>query len=166
MFEMNDRAKARFWIKAKQSKYCWDWIGAKNADGYGMFRHGGECHASRIAYQIMNGPISKDVCVCHHCDNPGCVNPDHLFIATHHENMMDKVKKGRSRFLGRVSQHMGVTWRNDSKRWRGYITIDRKMKNLGSFGTEIEAAKAHDKAAFSLFGSKARLNFPKDWPPK
>lgn len=158
----NEREKASFWIKAKQTNYCWEWEGGKDNCGYGRFNHSLEVLAHRISYQLLYGRIEKEIHILHRCDNPGCINPDHLFVGTHQENMIDKMKKGRARHFGRRSQYYGVTWRKDSKCWRSYLVINRKMKHLKNHKTELEAAKYYDQKAFSI-GIKDKLNFPGDY---
>lgn len=152
--------KARFWSKVKQTDYCWEWQGQKNENGYGKFRINKiDSTASRIAYQIINGAITNGLHVLHKCDNPGCVNPDHLFTGTHQDNMTDMSRKGRGKTLGKSSKYRGVVFRKDSKKWRAYLTIEHgKHLRLGCFETEIEAAKARD-AEIIKRKLPAKLNF-------
>lgn len=162
--DINERDKARFWIKVKQTNRCWEWTASLNNTGYGVFNLKGETLAHRIAYQIFYGKIG-DKQVLHKCDNTKCVNPDHLFVGNHDDNMKDKQKKGRSRMFGRSSQYLGVSWRNDSNRWRSYIIINKKSIHLACHTNEIDAAKNYDRVAFTEYGITDRLNFPKDWMP-
>ena len=71
---------------------CWNWTGFLDRDGYGRSSKG---TAHRVAWEIWNGPIPEGKFVCHHCDNPSCVNPDHLFIGDALANNRDRSKKGR-----------------------------------------------------------------------
>jgi hypothetical protein len=76
---------------------CWEWGGTKNAGGYGVMYINGTCHqAHRISWRIHGGDIPDGHVVRHKCDNPGCVNPEHLETGTHAENSMDMVRRGRS----------------------------------------------------------------------
>lgn len=86
----------RFWSKVAMSDGCWLWTGCRNAKGYGSFYCPDKVRkAHRIAWEIANGEIPTGIQVCHHCDNPSCVRPDHLFLGTQSDNSQDMVRKHR-----------------------------------------------------------------------
>ena len=75
---------------------CWEFVGGHTRKGYGKLWHnGGMKTAHRVAYEILVGPVPEAKFVLHRCDNPSCLNPDHLFIGTHQDNMADMRMKGR-----------------------------------------------------------------------
>lgn len=78
---------------------CWEWQSTCNKRNYAMLSIGGRsglyARASRIAYYLNFGPFNEDLLVCHSCDNPKCVNPNHLFLGTHKDNTNDMYRKGR-----------------------------------------------------------------------
>lgn len=87
----------RFWARVEKSTGCWLWTGAQQYYGYGELSVGKNRHvrAHRYSYQLAYGPIPKGLVVCHRCDNPPCVRPDHLFLGTHRQNVLDKLGKRR-----------------------------------------------------------------------
>lgn len=76
---------------------CWEWMAYRTPFGYGNIRQPvlGERYAHRVSYKVRYGSLSKSDCVLHRCDNPSCVNPDHLFLGSRKENMEDRDRKGR-----------------------------------------------------------------------
>lgn len=76
---------------------CWNYTAYKNADGYGRMRaNGKKVLAHRFSYENKFGSIPSGLLVCHKCDNPSCVNPDHLFLGTDLDNVRDSIKKNRT----------------------------------------------------------------------
>ena len=79
------------------SNGCIDWNKTKDRQGYGRIQVKGVKHpAHRIIWTLMNGKIPGDKCVCHSCDNPSCINPNHLWMGTKAANNVDKQLKGRA----------------------------------------------------------------------
>ena len=75
---------------------CWFWIKSLTIDGYGRMGYMGSLMLShRASYLAHKGDIPKGYCVCHKCDNPSCINPEHLFLGTHEQNMNDRNSKKR-----------------------------------------------------------------------
>lgn len=95
------RAKStleRFWSKVEKTETCWEWTASTSHGGYGFIgigRKGKVRYAHRYSWIIHFGKIPKGLLVLHKCDNPPCVNPNHLFLGTQKDNMIDAVLKKR-----------------------------------------------------------------------
>lgn len=76
---------------------CWLWLGAVNKSGYGYLWtwRGHRSYAHRASYEAFLGEIPEGAHICHKCDNPACINPDHLFLGNPRANAEDRVRKGR-----------------------------------------------------------------------
>lgn len=100
---MREKSIRLFWSRVRKTDGCWLWLGHL-IKGYGSFHTPTKRHtAHRLAYELLVGPIPDGLYLCHRCDNRKCVNPAHLFIGTHQDNMRDMRSKGRSKhsFWGR-----------------------------------------------------------------
>jgi hypothetical protein len=92
----------RFWSKVSicGDEECWEWKGAINSTGRGLFtikRINYKAH--RFSWFLVNGEIPAGLLVCHTCDNGKCVNPNHLFLGTYRDNVLDMIRKGRGNVL-------------------------------------------------------------------
>jgi len=88
---------------------CWEWQGAKSSFGHGRVKQGGRLLLPhRVVFEAFNGSLAEGELVLHHCDNPACVNPRHLFKGSHSDNMKDCAAKGRLGSQTHPEPHQGV----------------------------------------------------------
>jgi len=115
----------RFWSKVSKPapEECWEWTASFLNDGYGQFWFKRKtCRAHRMSWELTHGPIPLGKQVLHHCDNPSCVNPQHLFLGTHEDNMEDKHSKGRV-CAGELHGASKLTW--NEVHWIRFSSLSR-----------------------------------------
>lgn len=125
---------------------CWEWSGTKNGYGYGIFLLPGEkpVRAHRYMFELVNGPIPEGMVIMHKCDNPPCVNPDHLQLGTKDDNNKDTAKKrrhnyGLAHWRGKLSDEQVSAIKTDT---RSQIDI---AKEYGVHPSHISRIKSGDK---------------------
>lgn len=129
----------RFWKFVEKTTGCWIWNGHRNKQNYGSFTPTQTFEkllpmgAHRFSYILAYGAIEEGMVICHHCDNPPCVRPDHLFIGTQKDNINDAVTKNRMRHL----------YGKDNARGRAKLTIEdvKKILSLKGKMRNIDIAK-------------------------
>lgn len=90
----------------KKENGCWEWQGARGHKNYGKLKSFGEQLAHRVSYILHNNVVlTPEMCVLHKCDNPPCVNPDHLFLGTKDDNNKDRTQKGRTVIHNSLKTH-------------------------------------------------------------
>ncbi len=95
---LTDKDLRRFWSYVQKGEGCWWWKNKPATSGYGDFGFGkkSHCGAHRISYFLAKGPFPKHLNICHTCDHPMCVRPDHLWVGTNQQNIADRDQKGRT----------------------------------------------------------------------
>ena len=118
--------------------HCWIWDKAKNTNGYGHLWDKETkrfLHAHRVYYEKLVGEIPEGHVVCHTCDNPSCVNPSHLFLGTHKDNMQDARKKGRLSCVDTKSAKL--TWDQVDEIRSRYAQYETQTSLAKKFGVSI-----------------------------
>ena len=136
-------AAQRFWnsVDKGDGAGCWSWTAGTDDRGYGRITcELGRCvPASRYSWYLHQGPIPADAFVCHHCDNPTCIRPDHLFLGTHADNMADMDAKGRRR--------SGTRSQNGSQNFSAKLTendvADMRHRYTGATGQQAALAREY-----------------------
>ena len=112
----------RFYDKVIKTDKCWNWVGSKNKKGYGSIGKGrrgeGNYRAHRLSFELYKGPIPDEDFVLHSCDNPSCVNPDHLFLGKAKDNTKDMLNKERQ--FSKLNREQALKIREDT---RGIVEI-------------------------------------------
>lgn len=138
MKKIEIRQKLLASIEEDKESGCWVWKKFRNRDGYGMMRIGGKKgFVERVhrlsAFVFMEFDLESGLCVLHSCDNPACINPDHLFIGTQQDNVRDMVEKGRNKALsGKDHPWYGRHHSENAKRKISAALYGRQGSNVGS----------------------------------
>lgn len=133
---------------------CWEWTGHKYASGYGVLKvFGKDVSAHRYSYELHKGPIPEGMSILHSCDNKVCINPDHLRVGTHQENIAEAWERGRMRPIPKGTPNPRKGIRNVSSkpvlvlgRAFGSITEAERELSLGN-GTVNFWIKRHPHKA-------------------
>ena len=130
---LNERQYDNFFakvVRGESTDACWVWTGSKSSKGYGNFNVNRSTQSShRISYRLHVGEIGEGLIICHTCDNPACVNPDHLFTGTHLDNVTDKMDKGRDRY-GNQKGIANASSRLSEEDVRYIVTLLPSMTNV------------------------------------
>ncbi len=123
----------RFWAAVGKSDGCWTWHGSKTAAGYGTLgSRETHVYAHRYSYALVHGPIPSGLHILHHCDNPPCVNPAHLFLGTHQDNMRDMRDKGRNYAAAGEAHPRAKITENDVIDMRSLWALGALMRDLAA----------------------------------
>lgn len=143
--------KERFWSKVNKTDNCWEWKFGVDLDGYGQFyMNKSNNRAHRIAWIFENGQIANNLCVLHRCDNPGCVNPSHLFLGTIKDNVVDMDFKHRRNPI------------KNEKVWKATLSCDDvvEIRKLRSGGAKLkDLAKKYSVSFQAISAIHRRINW-------
>lgn len=143
-------ASVRFWRRVEKGaeNECWLWTGKTEQNGYGRFQVGGkgapQVGAHRYSYELHFGPPPPDMVVMHKCDVRNCVNPSHLVLGTHLDNMADMMAKGRKRWVTPIGEASGAARLTDALVREMRASSESHVawaKRLGVGKTAIRAAR-------------------------
>jgi hypothetical protein len=126
----------------EQNSGCWLWFRSLDGKGYGSVSlNGKNVRAHRLSWVLHKGPIPHGLCLLHKCDTPACINPDHMRIGTHAENMRDRTIKGRgATFPGNKNPNSKLSSEqvDEIRRLRGQVTQRALANQFGVCKSAIE----------------------------
>lgn len=142
----------RFWQYVNKTDACWLWTGTKMPFGHGQIIDGPKSRggklvlAHRVSWEMHHGEIPDGLCVCHRCDVPACVRPNHLFLGTHADNMQDCASKsrnhhGESHFFAKMTPDLVREIR--TRYANGGISQSTLAKEYGLFQTTVSELIRH-----------------------
>jgi len=135
--------KEKFWGNVqKTASGCWEWLGNKR-NGYGRVGYKGKLHTcTRVAWEWVNGKIPEGMFICHKCDNPPCINPEHLFLGNRTQNIRDCFAKGRNKsVLGTKNPNSKLTEENIRKILSCSLSSFEKERLASEFNVNKETIR-------------------------
>lgn len=138
--------------RTKRNGDCLEWQRSKNAEGYGSVAFAGRIWSThRLSYTLAVGVIPDGLLVCHHCDNPSCINPAHLFVGTNGDNVRDSVRKGRNKPPPHPTPERQA---RGERQWKSRLTDDAvrdiRANYSGKYGEQRALAKKHGVSAATV----------------
>jgi hypothetical protein len=150
-----EACKARLWFTEQSGGLgehaaieCREWQGPRNRAGYGIAKFKGRTYAAhRLCWLLFKSDIPPELVVCHHCDNPACVEPHHLFLATNQDNIWDAVRKGRYGINSKRKRRIS---------FKQVLAYRRMVRLFKTSATEVARVRA-ERAGLSVPGLYAAI---------
>ena len=141
----------RFWSKVKKTNGCWIWLGGTDKDGYGTFSvNRVNQRAHRYSYMLAGNTLTDDQILCHTCDVPGCINPDHLFPGTHQDNATDRKNKGRYESISGKNHYYAKTLPKERRRGEQHSMVRINEKQAKEVKVRLDKGEMATSIARSI----------------
>jgi hypothetical protein len=141
----------RFWSKVDKTGDCWIWKGTKTRAGYGVkiINHKAY-YVHRLMWGSLNGEIPNGMEICHRCDNPPCIRPEHLFLGSQADNTRDAIKKGRLDNYGEKNGMAKLTSAQVREIKRVYVHSPRGQTSHGKKNSQAYLASLYDVTRYAI----------------